>query len=64
MSGMILIHEDDASHAKACAEYLAMLATKYVLARQHDDIDSEGDSEDVANNLAAIVAVLEGKPAV
>lgn len=59
MAGTLLIFEDDAAHAKRCAEYLAELATKYIKT-QGPTGSYSGDMTGIANKLADIIAVLEG----
>jgi hypothetical protein len=55
MLDTVLISDVNASHAKACAVYLAKMARKLAL------IDSvSGDTLDVDNNLVAILLVLSG----
>lgn len=55
MNGPLVISEEDASHARACAEYLAELAHKWARLNPAD-----GDEQDVDNNLSDILKLFSG----
>jgi hypothetical protein len=58
MAGTLIIFEEDASHAIQCAEFLARMAEKH--AKGEPLVATDGDAEDVANNLKDVIAVLKG----